>query len=92
MRELKERVKEIVKDKPANIYKIKKIIMLILQYTKEVSSDDVRFYVKTFDPSTLVIGTAFKLLVEEGVIVKKGTKKSDIRTSKGRDIAVYKQP
>lgn len=92
MRELRERVREIIGDKPADIYKIKKVILLVLQYTKEVSSDDVRFYVKSFKPSSQVIGTAFKTLVEEGVIVKKGTKKTDVKSSKGRDIAVYKQP
>ena len=92
MRELKQRIRELVGDQPADIYKLKKVILLILQYTKEVSSDDVRFYVKSYKPSSMVVGTAFKALVQEGVIVKKGTKKSEVQTTHSREISVYKQP
>lgn len=87
--ELKDEVRKAVGDKPANIHTVKEVIKIILRYTGEVSSDDVRFYVNEFDPSTMVIGSAFRALVGDGIIQKSGHKKTDLKSSKGRDIAVY---
>lgn len=90
--ELKAEVTKLVGENPANVYVVKDVIKLILQHTGEVSSDDVRFYVDKFDPSTMIIGNAFKSLVDDGILVKKGTKKTDLKSSKSRDIAVYGAP
>lgn len=87
--ELKDEVRKAVGNRPASSYVVKEVIKIILRYTGEVSSDDVRFYVSEFDPSTMVIGTAFKALVNDGILKKKGFKKTDLKSSKGRDIAVY---
>lgn len=87
--ELKDEVRKAVGSIPANIHTVKEVIKIILRYTGEVSSDDVRFYVSQFDPSTMVIGNAFRTLVSDGILKKKGFKKTDLKSSKGRDIAVY---
>lgn len=87
--ELKDEVFKVVGNGSANIHAVKEIIKIILRYTGEVSSDDVRFYVNNFDPSTMVIGSAFRALVSEGFLQKRGYKKTDLKSSKGRDIAVY---
>lgn len=90
--ELKKQVKELVGDKPANFHTTKEVIKLIVMHTEEVSSDDVRFYVDRFEPSTAVIGMAFKSLVEEGKLVKGGRKPTDLKSSKSREIVVYSTP
>ena len=90
--ELKDEVKKLVGNEPANVHTVKEVIKVVLRYTGEVSSDDVRFYVKRFDPSTMIIGNAFRSLVSDGVLAKKGTKKTDLKSSKSRDIAVYGAP
>lgn len=87
--ELKKRIKTLVGNVPADIWTVKTVIKLILQYTGQVSSDDVRFYIKEFRPSPAIVGTAFRQLVNDGVLKKTGTKKTDIKSSKGRDIAVF---
>ena len=87
--ELRDEVRRTVGSEPADVHTVKKVIKIILQYTGEVSSDDVRFYVSRFHPSTMVIGNAFRALVADGILQKKGFKKTDLKTSKGRDIAVY---
>ena len=87
--DLKDRVKSLVGTRPAGMHTIKEVIKLVVKYTGQVCSDDVRFYVKKFDPSPAVIGTAFRHLVKDGVIKKTGTKPTDIKSSKGRDIAVF---
>lgn len=88
-RELKERVRELVGEEPADFYKVKAAILLVLKYTNEVSSDDIRFYIKEFKPSSAIVGSAFQSLVKDEKIRKKGYKQTDVKTSKGRDIAVY---
>lgn len=90
--ELRDEVRKIVGDGPANVHTVKEVIKIVLQHTGEVSSDDVRFYVNRFDPSTMIIGNAFRSLVASGVLEKKGTKKTDLKSSKSRDIAVYGAP
>ena len=90
--ELKDEVKKLVGNEPANVHTVKEVIKAVLRYTGEVSSDDVRFYVNKFDPSTMVIGNAFRSLISDGVLSKKGTKKTDLKSSKSRDIAVYGAP
>lgn len=87
--ELKRRVIQTVDGRAADFHLTKKVIKLILQYTGEVSSDDVRFYVKEFSPSRAVIGKVFQTLVHDKEIVRSGDKPSDIKTSHGRRVAVY---
>jgi hypothetical protein len=88
--DLKDKIQSFVGTRSAGMHMVKEVIKLIVKYTGEVCSDDVRFYVKSFDPSPAVIGTAFRQLVKEGTITKCGTKPTDIKSSKGRDIAVFK--
>jgi hypothetical protein len=90
--ELRDEVRRVVGDEPADVNIVKSVIKLILQYTGEVSSDDVRFYISRFNPSTMIIGNAFRSLVANGILEKNGTKKTDLKSSKSRDIAVYSAP
>ena len=87
--ELKDRMSALVGKAPADIWTVKQAIKLILQYTGEVSSDDIRFYIKKFNPSSAIVGTAFRQLVKDGTLSRSGTKKTELKSSKGRDIAVY---
>lgn len=89
--ELKTQVYDIIGDKPADTWKVKEVIRKIIEHTSTATSDDVRFYVKKFTPSNMIIGAAFQQLVQEGFLKKQGTKKTDVKSSKGRDIAVYVQ-
>jgi hypothetical protein len=89
--ELKDQIASLVGSAPADTWVVKQVIRKIVQHTGQVTSDDVRFYVKEFKPSSMVVGSAFRQLVQDGFLEKKGTKKTDIRSSKGRDIAVYVQ-
>lgn len=88
--ELKKRIAELTRGVPANFLMVKEAIKLILKYTGEVSSDDVRFYIKEFTPSSAIVGSAFMALVQEGFVEKQGRKPTDLKSSKGREIAVYK--
>lgn len=86
---LKSEIQNLVGEAPADCWITKKVIQKILRYTGEVSSDDVRFYVKAFRPSTKVIGMAFNQLIEAGEIREKGSKKTEIKEGKGRKIPIY---
>lgn len=89
---LSKQIRELLNDKPAKLGQVKEIIKLILMHTGEVTSDDVRFFVDEFDPSSMIVGTAFRQLIQEGAIRKDGNRKTDLKTSKGRNIAVYINP
>ena len=89
--ELKDQIMNLVGSAPADAWVVKEVIRKIVQNIGKVTSDDVRFYVKEFKPSSMVIGAAFRQLVQEGFLEKNGTKKTNVRSSKGRDIAVYVQ-
>ena len=89
--ELKDQIKALVGSAPADVWVVKHVIRKIVENIGEVTSDDVRFYVKEFKPSSMIVGSAFQQLVKDGFLEKRGTKKTDVRSSRGRDIAVYVQ-
>jgi hypothetical protein len=90
--ELKNEVLRLIGDKPPTCDTVQLVIELILQNTGEVSSDDVRFYIKEFEKSRKVIGAAIKELIRKGKLEEVEMRRTDVGSSHGRKIAVYRQP
>ena len=89
--ELKTEIAGILKGKPANVYTVKDVVKAIVRNTGTVSSDDVRFYVDEFEPSSQVIGAVFQNLVQAGFLEKVDDRKSTVPSSHGRSISVFAQ-
>lgn len=87
--ELKKLVKKAVGSKPATHHTVMEVAKLIAMHKGRVTSDDVRFYITRFDPSAAVVGSALKALVTKGTLRKSGYVQTEVKTSKGRQIAEY---